>query len=440
HRKNIQVVIAEMTTKTQNCPKKPPKEVKAPLKYRGNPKRKNLYSVSALFFFITFLVSNGSVDRKFDPLLPHYYVSEKVDLCNQQNPRVEQKEPEPPQIKEEQEDLDLPPFEEEWGEPAPRQMEVEQEGLPPQLKQEQEWLCINRDEEQLNLKHETDDLMETPTYEENDHDKNVGSSRMSDNQRDSDVSKKLKKETLDKQCKQPPCKKRLSYKTSGKSSRIVSNLSVYMRTNSDEGPYVCKECGKGFSWWSQFRLHMRTHTGEKPFSCKECNTCFSQRASQKRHMRTHTGEKSFSCKECDASFSQRFDLKRHIGTHTGEKPFSCGECETSFSRTSSLKSHMRIHTGDKPFSCKECDTRFNRIYNLKIHMRTHTGEKPFSCEECDTSFSQKSSLKKHIRTHTGEKRGEARSPLCNSKWQRTIFLGVCCLPPPRECFGGPVPQ
>uniref|UniRef100_A0A3B3C853 C2H2-type domain-containing protein n=1 Tax=Oryzias melastigma TaxID=30732 RepID=A0A3B3C853_ORYME len=381
-------------------------------------------------------------------VLPQYCVSERVDLCNlQRNPGVEQKEQEPPPIKDEQEEQELLQIEEEWGEPALIQMKEEQEGLPPQMKEEQEWLCINHDEEQLDLKQETGHLMETPNYEENEHntadlnnqlsfnvsnsqdeeststtagetdpenrdestgryrsaDQCVNSSHMSDSQRDSAVGKKPKKETLDKTCKQPPNKKRLSYIKSGKMSRIVRNLSAYMRTEPGERPYVCKECDKSFSWSSQFRLHMRTHTGEKPFSCKECDTCFSQIGTQKRHMRTHTGEKSFSCNECDTSFSQRFDLKRHMDIHTGEKPFSCKECDISFSRTSSLKSHMRTHTGEKPFSCKECDTSFNRIYNLKIHMRTHTGEKPFSCKECDTSFSQKSSLKKHMRTHTGER-------------------------------------
>ncbi|RVE75389.1 hypothetical protein OJAV_G00016210 [Oryzias javanicus] len=75
-------------------------------------------------------------------VLPPHYVSGKENLDNQQrNSRVEKENPEPPQIKEEQED---PEYQ--------------------QLKEERKELCISQDEEQLDLKQETETLMETPTY------------------------------------------------------------------------------------------------------------------------------------------------------------------------------------------------------------------------------------------------------------------------------------
>ncbi|XP_020563825.2 gastrula zinc finger protein XlCGF57.1 [Oryzias latipes] len=371
-------------------------------------------------------------------VLPQHYMNEKVDLCNQQrNSRVGQEEPEASQVKEEQDEQEPPHIEEEWEE-----LEL------PQIKEEQEGLYISQDEDQLEWKQETDTLMETPTYEDNEHNiadlnylqsfdvtygldeiesqleegststtggetspqnrvqwkrndrshyQNVVSSHMAESQCDSDLSKISSMATLIKQHNQIRNKKRLSYIKSGKSRY------VYRRTESDERPYVCKECGKSFIWWSQFRIHMRTHTGEKPFSCKECHTSFSLLSHLKTHMRTHTGEKPFSCKECDKRFSQTFGLKRHMRTHTGEKPFSCKVCDSSFSEIYNLKAHMRSHTGEKPFSCKECDKSYSRLSDLKRHKRTHTGEKPFTCNECNRRFCEKSHLKRHISTHTGEK-------------------------------------
>ncbi|XP_078791743.1 uncharacterized protein LOC144986907 isoform X2 [Oryzias latipes] len=80
-------------------------------------------------------------------VLPQHWMTEEDDLCNQQrNFRVEQKEPEPPQIKEEQEEPE-----------------------PPQIKEEPGELCISQDEDQFDLKQETDTLMEIPTYEEDEN-------------------------------------------------------------------------------------------------------------------------------------------------------------------------------------------------------------------------------------------------------------------------------
>uniref|UniRef100_A0A8C7X5T2 HTH CENPB-type domain-containing protein n=1 Tax=Oryzias sinensis TaxID=183150 RepID=A0A8C7X5T2_9TELE len=93
-------------------------------------------------------------------VLPQRWVTEKEDLCYQQtrNVRVKHKEPEPQQIKEEQEDLEPPQTEEEW-----RETELSSN------KQESEELCLNQDEDQLDLKQETDTLMEIPTSEKDEN-------------------------------------------------------------------------------------------------------------------------------------------------------------------------------------------------------------------------------------------------------------------------------
>ncbi|XP_024144928.1 zinc finger protein 875 [Oryzias melastigma] len=387
-------------------------------------------------------------------VLPKQWAEEE-NLCNQQkNFNVKQEDPDPLQIKEEQddpgpaqikeehEDLEPPQVEDEqedFPKPEPPQIKKEQEEPEPsQIKEEQERICISQDEEQLDLKKETDTSMEIPAYEENEHSEadlnnqqrfnvsnscdesqhgeststtdgetepqnrdqmkvrvsghiqNVDSSHMSESQCDSDVRKNPKRTSLGKNCKQSPKENKLS---------SVKFVEESMKYDSDEGPYVCEKCGKSFSWWSHFRIHLRTHSGEKPFSCKECDTSFSRLSSLKTHMRTHTGEKPYSCKECDTNFSKKSNLKAHMRTHTGEKPFSCNECDTSFSRISNLKRHMMTHTEEKPFSCEECDRSFSQISHLKTHMRTHTGEKPFSCKDCDTSFSALSCLKRHESSH-----------------------------------------
>ncbi|XP_062243167.1 zinc finger protein 599-like [Platichthys flesus] len=148
---------------------------------------------------------------------------------------------------------------------------------------------------------------------------------------------------------------------------------------------------------------MGRKTEQKLFSSSECGKRYNAKVSLNRQMMSHTGEKLFSCSECGKKFNRRDSLNIHMRIHTGEKPFSCSECGKRFNRRDSLNIHMRIHTGEKPFCCSECGKRFSHRCSLDKHMRSHTGEKPFSCSECGKRFSHRCSLDKHMRIHTGEK-------------------------------------
>nr|XP_033465291.1 zinc finger and SCAN domain-containing protein 21-like isoform X3 [Epinephelus lanceolatus] len=96
------------------------------------------------------------------------------------------------------------------------------------------------------------------------------------------------------------------------------------------------------------------------------------------------GEKRFCCSECGKRFGRRGILKQHMISHTGEKPFSCSECGKRFGYSRDLKGHMRSHTGEKPFNCSECGKTFGYSGDLNKHMRSHTahnsGEGP-SCRQ-----------------------------------------------------------
>ncbi|XP_053268285.1 gastrula zinc finger protein XlCGF48.2 [Pleuronectes platessa] len=190
------------------------------------------------------------------------------------------------------------------------------------------------------------------------------------------------------------CGKRYSYK---------GDLNKHVRSHTGEKQFSCSECGKRFSHRGDLNRHMRSHTGEKQFSCSECGKRFSQRCHLNTHIKSHTGEKQLSCSECGKRFNQRGHLNIHMRSHTGEKPFSCSECGKRFTESGSLNTHMRTHTGEKPFRCSECGKGFSHRCNLNSHMRTHTVEKPFKCSECGKRFIKSGSLNTHIRSHTGEK-------------------------------------
>ncbi|XP_041740646.2 zinc finger protein 12-like [Coregonus clupeaformis] len=174
-------------------------------------------------------------------------------------------------------------------------------------------------------------------------------------------------------------------------------LKSHVRLCHGGKPCTCPVCGKTFKLKGDLSKHMRIHTGEKLFSCGDCGKSFSIKKNLTRHKLTHTGEKPFSCGDCGKSFSLKHHLTRHKLTHTGEKSFSCGDCGKIFSLKGNLKNHKRIHTGEKPFSCGDCGKIFSLKGNLRNHKQTHTGEKQHGSSVRGKRFIQKTNLLTHVK-------------------------------------------
>ncbi len=318
---------------------------------------------------------------------------------------------------------------------------------PPQIKEEQEELCTTLEGEQLVLKQETDTFMWTPTDEESDHSEpepegdqqllpqnshvaeiqNQKGGEHGDSGATGDAEPEPKKRhhesrshsnnvynpNLSEIQRNAHTGKPFKCDTCGQNFKCKSKLQTHLSVHTGEKPYLCKTCGKAFKFNYKLNIHLRSHTGEKPYVCKTCEKRFCDSSALKKHIRIHTGEKPYSCKTCGKAFRLNGDLTLHVRrAHTGEKPYLCKTCGKRFFQTSTLNSHMRIHTGEKPYTCKTCGKNFRVSSVLKIHMRIHTGEKPYLCNTCEKRFIDISKLTRHMKIHTGEK------PYSCKMWQR----------------------
>lgn len=69
-------------------------------------------------------------------------------------------------------------------------------------------------------------------------------------------------------------------------------LSRHMKSHSEERPYKCSVCERGFKTLASQQNHVNTHTGVKPHNCKFCSSCFTTSGELARHTRyRHTHEK-----------------------------------------------------------------------------------------------------------------------------------------------------
>ncbi|XP_054461508.1 zinc finger protein 79-like [Anoplopoma fimbria] len=181
------------------------------------------------------------------------------------------------------------------------------------------------------------------------------------------------------------------------------------------------------------------NTDMKPFSSSECHQRSEDSLTLLTLKKPPTGEKPFGCSLCGQLFNQQESLRSHMTCHSGEKPFRCSVCNTDCSDSESLVQHMRIHTMQTRFNCTICGEEFAWRRYLTKHLEVH---KIYRCSVCDQRFTWCKQLKDHrcvgrrfsrIHQPQTEENREAEPPASSSTEQiKTEADGEGC--------GGPEPD
>ncbi|XP_045914846.1 gastrula zinc finger protein XlCGF48.2-like [Micropterus dolomieu] len=199
---------------------------------------------------------------------------------------------------------------------------------PPHIKEEQEELWTSQEGEQLPGLEEADitkfPFTPVPVKSEENYEEKPQSSQLHQNQTEENRgAERLKTETDGEDCgAQEPARN--------------FNPDSLLQPATHETKDIS-------DWEENLEEHLPKRNGIqtvlKAFSCSVCKKTFQWRADAVRHMRVHTGEKPFSCSVCGNRFARKDRLRQHLTVHTGERPFRCNICGKTFTRLYIVKNH-----------------------------------------------------------------------------------------------------
>ncbi|XP_062538376.1 zinc finger protein 227-like isoform X1 [Armigeres subalbatus] len=177
-------------------------------------------------------------------------------------------------------------------------------------------------------------------------------------------------------------------------------------------PFVCDKCGKGFSKEGKLRYHYAVHIDTRNFICDICEKGYKTPAhlalhktihlpkEQKRKRKPRDRRKTCVCPYCGKVSTTTTTHNMHIRIHTGEQRYECHICSKRFTSSGSHKKHLRVHSGEKPYVCQYCQKPFRQKHHMDTHIRgVHTNEKPYQCKFCPRAFATIGNMRLHEKSH-----------------------------------------
>ncbi|CAG04154.1 unnamed protein product, partial [Tetraodon nigroviridis] len=150
---------------------------------------------------------------------------------------------------------------------------------------------------------------------------------------------------------------------------------------------VCPICSRTLPYSADVAKHLRSHSEERPYICVTCEKGFKYRDTLKKHqiIHGHEGVREEQSKtveqilaEADAQGCGQAapgesrpqppaESPAQVGKVLRKAPKVCPVCARTFDSVKTLNRHVQCHTEDRPFHCIHCKKRFKHMHGLKRH-------------------------------------------------------------------------
>lgn len=125
----------------------------------------------------------------------------------------------------------------------------------------------------------------------------------------------------------------------------------------------------------QLQLFTRIHFDEQKnfFVCQLCGYKSRLHSNVNRHVAIeHTRFYPYVCDECGKGFSSMLEYSNHLKLYHSREIFLCQYCEYSTGQTEDLRIHLDFrHAIDLPHKCRKCLLRFVAKEDLRNHLLSH---------------------------------------------------------------------
>ncbi|XP_076016017.1 uncharacterized protein LOC143008236 [Genypterus blacodes] len=187
-------------------------------------------------------------------------------------------------------------------------------------------------------------------------------------------------------CKSKDLKRRVSSSSRSETPQMNSQAPA----DGSAPVKICPICNKTLPCTADITKHLRSHTEERPFICVTCEKGFKYKDTLKKHQIIHGHEgireeesKTVEQILADADAQNSCDgldkNEDHLDAAEAETAFvaqpraarkvakACPVCSRVFDSVKTMKRHMQCHTEDRPYHCIHCKKRFKHMHGLKRH-------------------------------------------------------------------------
>ncbi|XP_029018710.1 zinc finger protein 14-like isoform X1 [Betta splendens] len=174
--------------------------------------------------------------------------------------------------------------------------------------------------------------------------------------------KRPKRRDVQRSSPQPPAETSTEGKVCPICSRVLpctADIAKHLRSHSEERPFICITCEKGFKYKDTLKKHqiIHGHEGIREEESKSVEEILAEADA-------HNGDEDCGLDEAESTAVTEAASVPKVSKKALKM---CPVCSRAFDNVKTLNRHVQCHTDDRPYHCVHCKKRFKHMHGLKRH-------------------------------------------------------------------------